>query len=127
MLAYTKHALNYIAQNYDQEISVDDIAAAVGISKAHLQRTFRQSEGCTIVEAINRLRLDKAKLLLEASYSSVVEVAHEVGFSSRQYFTDLFTRSVGVSPARYRKHQRGNMAAGFADADMGVEIDARIE
>lgn len=119
---YIKRALDFIAQNFDHELTIDDVAEAAGISKAHLQRTFRSSQGCTLVEMINRLRLDKAKLLLETTNIPIVEIVFEVGFSSRQYFHDLFLRTVGVSPALYRKHQRGNMAAGFNNADMGVEL-----
>jgi AraC-like DNA-binding protein/mannose-6-phosphate isomerase-like protein (cupin superfamily) len=120
---YIKSALDYISSNFDDELTIDTIAAAVGISKAHLQRSFRLSEGCTIVEAINRLRINKAKVLLESGNIPIVEIANEVGFNSRQYFSTLFTRSTGVTPAEYRKHQRGNMASGFGDADMGVKIE----
>ncbi len=123
--AYVKRARKFIAESFDRDLSVDDVVTAAEISKAHLQRTFFKYEGCTIVEAINRLRLDKAKSLLLSSDIPIVEIANEVGFSSRQYFSGLFTRAIGVSPAEYRKHQRGNMAAGFDGADMGVGLTSR--
>lgn len=121
---YVKRAMHFITENFDRELSIDAVAEVAGISKAHLQRTFLKYEGCTIVDAINRLRLDKARFLLVTSGIPVIEIANEVGFSSRQYFTGLFTRSTGLSPAKYRKHQRGNMAAGFDGADMGVELSS---
>lgn len=123
--SYVKRALHFITENFDHELTVDHVAAAAGISKAHLQRTFLKYEGCTIVEAINRLRLDKARFLLITSGIPIVDIANEVGFSSRQYFSGLFTRATGLSPAGYRKYQRGNMAAGFDPTNMGVPLPAR--
>jgi AraC-like DNA-binding protein len=54
-----------------------------------------------------------------------VDVANDVGFSSRQYFSSLFTRATGLSPAEFRKRQRGNIASGFGAADMGVVLSIR--
>jgi len=119
---YVKRALAFIAENFDQELSIDSVAEVAGISKAHLQRSFSKYNDCTIIGAINRLRLDKARFLLVTSELPVVEIANEVGFSSRQYFSGLFTREIGVSPATYRMRQRGNMASGFDNATMCVEI-----
>lgn len=122
---YVKRASKFIAENFDRELSIDEVAEAAEISKAHLQRSFLKHEGCTIVQAINRLRLDKARFLLVTSGIPVVDIANEVGFNSRQYFTGLFTRETGLSPATYRRNQRGNMAAGFDNADMGVVLSSR--
>lgn len=121
---YVKNAILFIRDRFDSEISIDHVANAVGISKAHLQRSFSKYEGCTIVDAINRLRLEKARFLLVTSDIPIVEIANEVGFSSRQYFSSLFSRATGVSPAEFRRHQRGNMAQGFNGADMGVKLSS---
>ena len=107
MPSYVKRALNYITNNFDQVINIDKVAEAAGVSKSHLQRTFHTHTGLTIVEKINELRLEKARFLLETSKLSIVDVANSVGFSSRQYFTDLFTKTIGMSPASYRKYGRG--------------------
>ena len=122
---YVKIASQFIRSRFDSEITVDDVAAAAGVSKAHLQRTFARYEGCTLVEAINRLRLEKARFLLVTSGIPVVDVANDVGFSSRQYFSSLFTRATGLSPTEFRKRQRGNIASGFGTADMGVVLSIR--
>ncbi len=118
---YVKRAVQFINENFDHELSICKVAEAADISKAHLQRAFLKYEGCTIVDAINRLRLGKARFLLVTSDIPIVEIANEVGFSSRQYFTGLFTRATGLSPASYRVHQRGNIRVGFDDVDTGIE------
>lgn len=122
---YVKRAVRFISENYDRELTIDEIAVAAGISKAHLQRSFLKYEGSTIVESINRLRLDKARFLLVTSAIPIVDIANEVGFSSRQYFTGLFTRSTGLTPADFRRHQQGNMAAGFNNINMGAQLASR--
>jgi AraC-like DNA-binding protein len=115
MPAYIKRSFEFIVENFDQSINSADIAAAACVSKSHLQRTFHKYMGCTIVEAVNRLRLDKAKFLLRTSAIPVVDVAAEVGFSSRQYFSELFTRSTGRTPANYRKRCAENVSSGHED------------
>jgi AraC-like DNA-binding protein len=110
---YIKQSVAYINENYDQEISVEDIAEATGVSKSHLHRTFLRHTNSTIWEMVNGLRLNKALYLLETTGLSIVDIAVSVGFSSRSYFTDLFTRTFKISPARYRKHRGGlNIARG---------------
>jgi len=122
---YVKRAIRFIDEHFDRELSIDEITEAAGISKAHLQRSFVKSEGCTLVEAINERRLAKARFLLASTGMPVVEIANEVGFSSRQYFTSLFSRAAGMTPAAYRAKQRGNLAIGFNGADMGVAYSSR--
>ena len=119
---YVRRALAFIAQNFDRDINIEDIVGEVNISKAHLQRSFRKYQGCTIVEEINRFRLEKAKHLLETSNIPIVEIVSEVGFGSRQYFTELFTQKVGFSPSAYRKLQKKNYEGGHGSANMGVEF-----
>ena len=108
---YVRTAIDYIAQNFDREISADDVAAAVDVSKFHLQREFRKATNMTIVDMINHYRIKKAKFLLENSRFSIIDIAHEVGLNSRQYFTDLFTKITGYTPAQYRKNIGQNFRA----------------
>lgn len=107
-LVYVKQALAFLQENFDHEIAVADVAAAAGTSKAHLQRLFKAETGCSIVDYILTLRINKAKYLLETSTLPVVDVAIGVGFNSRQHFSQTFNRLVGCSPALYRK-RKGNL------------------
>lgn len=104
---YVRRASAFIDDHFEEEITAADIAAAAGVSTAHLQRLFRAETGQTMTERIAALRVEKAKYLLETSILPVVEVAAGVGFNSRQHFSSVFTDMTGCSPAAYRK-RKGN-------------------
>ncbi|MCL2035569.1 MAG: helix-turn-helix domain-containing protein [Oscillospiraceae bacterium] len=126
---YIRSAIDFIAQNFDQEISADDVAAAVDVSKFHLQREFRKATNMTIVDMINHYRIKKAKSLLETSTFSIIDIAHEVGLNSRQYFTDLFTKTTGYTPMQYRKNWGQDFRAeapGYIDINH-IDIQAPFE
>lgn len=112
---YCRKAQDYIEENFDQEITVADVATAVGISEGYLQRLYKKEKGFPIMEEILELRIDKAKNLLENSTLPVIDIAVNVGFNSRQHFSAMFTRMTGCSPMMWRK-RKGNISAyeGFA-------------
>ena len=101
---YVRRALAYVEEHYDDAaLSVSEIAAAAGVSVSYLQRMVREALGCTLVEKIRALRMEKAKLLLETSSLPVWDVAVSVGYNHRQHFSQTFSRSIGCSPAAYRR------------------------
>ena len=95
----------FIRQNYQNNITLQDIADAVHVSSAYVSRLYRNKTGITITEAINNIRIEQAKLLLEQSSCRVYEVAQQVGFEDAAYFTNVFTKRVGCSPSEYRNHK----------------------
>ena len=88
----------YISANYQSNITLQDIADQIHISSAYVSRLFRNKTGITITEAINRARIDQAKLLLGNPEYKVYEIAQMVGFEDAAYFTSVFTKYVGCSP-----------------------------
>ena len=104
---HCRRAQLYIEENFDQEITVGDVAAAVGISEGYLQRLYKKEKGFPIMEEILRLRIEKAKNLLENSTLPVIDIAINVGFNSRQHFSAMFTRIAGCSPMMWRKRKGG--------------------
>jgi AraC-like DNA-binding protein len=97
---------DFLDASYDRSLRVSEIAAAVGASASHMQRCFRAEHGMTIVGYVQTRRLARARELLLASDLSITEVAFAVGFNGQSYFTRLFTRETGLSPARYRAATR---------------------
>lgn len=87
-------------------VGLEEVAAEVGASLAHLQRSFRAAYGVSMVAYVQTLRLRRAQALLLASDAPVEAVAAAVGIASPSYFTRLFTREVGVSPAAFRRAGR---------------------
>ncbi|WP_246025581.1 helix-turn-helix transcriptional regulator [Saccharopolyspora antimicrobica] len=87
---------------YHESLSLADIADTAIYSKFYFSRVFRSLTGTSPGRFLTAIRLTKAKELLLETSLSVTEISHRVGYSSLGTFTSRFTRSVGVSPARYR-------------------------
>jgi AraC-like DNA-binding protein len=84
-----------------QPLTVDQLAAGCGTTVAHLQQLFQRCTGLTVHEYMQRVRIEKSKPLLQNG-CTVLEAAARVGFSGQQYYTQLFKRMNGVTPAAYR-------------------------
>ena len=95
----------YISANYQNNITLQDIADQIHISSAYVSRLYRNKTGITITEAINRARIDQAKLLLGNPGYKVYEIAQMVGFEDAAYFTNVFTKYAGCSPSEYRNQK----------------------
>ena len=93
---------DYLEQNALGPLTLEQVAAAVGASIGHVQRSFRAAYGLTVIEFVQLLRVRRAQALLRETDLSVEAIAAAVGFASASYFTRLFTRLVGSSPARFR-------------------------
>ena len=100
---YIKGALDYIHENYEKQISLEDISRYIGISESHLRRSFRRETGMTVVDYITRYRIEKAKRLLETGQYVIGEIYEKVGFSTSQYFSIVFKRYEKISPGQYQK------------------------
>ena len=94
-------AINYIKDNIDKKITVDDIAAYVRISKYHFLRQFKGITGKTVVSYINQLRCEYAKQLFRTSDLPVKEVAGMCGFDNFSYFAKIFKEYNGITPRQF--------------------------
>jgi AraC family transcriptional activator of pyochelin receptor len=79
------------------------LARHVGLNDFKLKRGFREVLGTTVFGYVRKLRMEKARQLLETSDMSVTQVALSVGYNSFSHFTTAFKKSVGVVPSRYRR------------------------
>jgi AraC-like DNA-binding protein len=85
--------------------TLDDLAGAAGLSRAHLARQFAQTFGVSPHQYLIRLRLDQAKRALAAG-ASVTEVCYQVGFESLGTFSASFRRRTGMSPREWQRMTR---------------------
>jgi two-component system response regulator YesN len=100
--------IEYIRENYPHKITLDSVAAHVSFSKTYLSRIFKEETGENMSMYINRVRIEKAKLLLCDSQVKLIEVANLVGFDDQSYFTKVFKSIVGTSPKRYKEMRKKN-------------------
>ena len=102
-----RRAKDYIASHQFDPIRLDEIAGALNVSTFHFCRIFKQATGLTFVAYVSRLRVEKAKLLLQDKNLRISEIAYEVGFQSLTHFNRIFRKLVGSSPTEYRSWVSG--------------------
>jgi AraC family transcriptional regulator len=97
-----KRAIEYVAANLSEPISLADIAAASGLSRMHFAAQFRVATGLRPHEFLLRKRIEHAQMLLLTSRMPLVEIALDAGFKTQAHFTTVFARLVGETPNVWR-------------------------
>ena len=85
-----------------ETISLDTLSSLFFISRSTLTKQFKKETGKTVVEYLNMLRIEKAKLLLITTQKTMEEVAYALGYNSPKYFFRLFKAITGMTPAGFR-------------------------
>ncbi len=97
-----REAQLYIERNFENKISVDDLASMLALSRRNFERRFKKVTSNTVVEYIQRVKMEAAKLSLESSINNVNEVMYKVGYSDPKAFRITFKKVTGLSPMQYR-------------------------
>jgi AraC family transcriptional regulator len=98
-----KRALDYIEQNIDQDIGLDELASNSDMTPHYFCRAFRKSVGMPPYRYLIRRRIERSKELLISTNNDVTQIALELGFSSHAHFCNTFRNVVDCSPSAYRK------------------------
>lgn len=99
-------AVDYIKRNYKNNISVSELAVAANMSESNFFRIFKRAMSVSPIAYINDYRLLISSVLLETTDKKIGDIAASVGFNEQYYFSKLFSKRFGVSPAIYRKNSR---------------------
>jgi transcriptional regulator GlxA family with amidase domain len=97
-----KQVQEYIEKNYEEKISVDDLALKFGLSRRNLERRFRRVTYNSIVEYLQRVRIEAAKQTLERNRENVNEAMYKAGYNDIKAFRTTFKKLTGLSPLEYR-------------------------
>lgn len=98
-------ALEYLHRNYyKSDLNIKDIAAASNISEVYFRRLFQENYQTSPLKYINNLRISKAMTLLKTDDSPIKTIAAAVGFSDPLYFSKVFKKMNGMSPAEFRTY-----------------------
>ncbi|MBB6677861.1 helix-turn-helix transcriptional regulator [Cohnella lubricantis] len=92
----------YIVEHYDEKLSVAEVARAVKLNPVYCGALFKKSEGRSISEFINLVRVNQAASLLETGEYNVGEAAERTGFKDIYHFSNTFKRLMGMPPGTYR-------------------------
>jgi transcriptional regulator GlxA family with amidase domain len=96
-------ALTFAKKNLSKRLSVEDLAAAVFLSPRQFSRLFKDETGETPAKAIERLRIESARLMMEAGRFSTEEIARKNGFGNRDRMHRSFVRAFGLSPQQVQR------------------------
>ena len=95
-------ALDYVNENYMDDVTLDSLAAYAGFSRYTLSRMFRQHTGTTFTQYLNKRRVTMAEELLASTKMPVTQVALQCGFNSIATFNRVFRDVRGCTPTQYR-------------------------
>jgi len=95
--------VQYVAENYQKDISLSLLSDRIGYSDSYLSLIFKQCTGESFVDYVNKFRIQKAKSLLESSALSIAVICEQCGFNSANNFNRVFKKYEGITPGQYRK------------------------
>lgn len=97
-----RDTIAYIRENYSKKLTVDEISIHLHFSKSYLSHTFKEITSYSLVEFINLVRCQNARILLLENYS-VSQAAFNCGFTELSYFTRVFKKTMGILPSEANK------------------------
>jgi YesN/AraC family two-component response regulator len=96
-------AMCYMRENYKKDIKLDELSMISFFSRNYFCRLFKDTTGMTVVEYIQKIRIQNACRLLKETNYTVREVSNQVGYEDSKFFTELFKRYTGHTPGAHRK------------------------
>ena len=99
---YIKEALNYIEQNFQNDISVENIASFCGLNRTYFGRIFKETVGKSPQQFLLSYRMAKAAELLKLTELSISDIGNAVGYPNQFHFSRAFKNVYGVSPREWR-------------------------
>ncbi|MEO6330711.1 MAG: helix-turn-helix domain-containing protein [Ginsengibacter sp.] len=104
-----KKAQEFIENNFEEKITIDQLASMLALGRRNLERRFKKATANTVVEYIQRVKIEAAKKNLETGRKNINEVMYEVGYSDNKAFRTTFKKITGLSPVAY-KHKYNKAA-----------------
>lgn len=105
---YAQYVIDYVQASYMEKISVEALAAQLGVCRRHLYQQFKKETGLTIQDYILKVRIQEAKRHIMQGYS-IKEASYLCGFNDAANFSKLFSREEGFSPKKWRNDVMANL------------------
>jgi len=106
-----KKAQDFIENNFQNKITVDQLATMFALSRRNLERRFKKATSNTVIEYIQRVKIEAAKKNLETARKNINEVMYEVGYNDTKALRTTFKKITGLSPIQYRNKYNRELAA----------------
>ncbi|AQR96756.1 response regulator transcription factor [Clostridium saccharoperbutylacetonicum] len=99
----------YIKENYNKDITRDDIASYVFLNPDYLSRIFKKATGLSLTEYLTEQRIEKSMQLLSTTNIQISSISDEVGYNNMNYFSKIFKKITGTTPIEYRKKSQNRI------------------
>jgi len=99
-----RRVIDYIYFNFHYKLSLKKIAHIINVTPSYISRQFKKETGLTIIEFINKKRIEEAKFLINQNNNSITEIALMVGFETHNYFCSVFKQITSLTPMEYKNH-----------------------
>ncbi len=97
-----KQVQNWLEAHYNNKVSVDELAERFAIGRRSFERRFKKATNNTVVEYLQRIKMEAAKRSFETSRKNINEVMYEVGYTDTKAFRTVFKKVTGLTPIEYR-------------------------
>ena len=104
---YIKEAISYIEQNFQNDITVETIAASCGLNRSYFGKIFHENMGKSPQEFLISYRMSKAAELLRLTGLSIADIGNAVGYPNQLHFSRAFKNVYGISPRQWRNEHVG--------------------
>ena len=104
---YIKEAFSFIEQNFQNDITVEDIAASCGLNRSYFGKIFHENTGKSPQEFLISYRMSKARELLKLTGLSIADIGNAVGYPNQLHFSRAFKNVYGISPRQWRNENGG--------------------
>ena len=129
-VASIQKSVQYIKDNYAQDLTLDMAASEAGLTPTYFSRKFKEVVGTGFRDYVNFVRLGGAASLLRTTQLSIQEISRRCGFNSANYFGDAFRSAYGISPREFRKSediQQRAIALNLTGEDAGTSSESDAE
>ena len=103
---YIREALSFIEQNFQNDITVEDIAEICGLNRSYFGKIFKNSTGKTPQQFLLTYRMIKATELLRLTKLTIGDISNAVGYSNQLHFSRAFKNIYGISPREWRNENQ---------------------
>jgi AraC-like DNA-binding protein len=103
---YIQEAITYMEQNYQRNLTVEEVADVCKLNRSYFSKLFKESMGCPPQEFLIRMRLSKATELMKTSPASIGDISAVCGYPNQLHFSRAFKKRYGVSPREWRVQNR---------------------
>lgn len=100
--ALLKMAIEFIEQNYQKDLSLEEVSSFVQISPFYLSKIFKKETGENFIDYLTGIRIRKAKELLTNPVLTIKDICYQVGYKDPNYFARVFKKIVGITPTEYQ-------------------------